>query len=116
MAEIAGHTHLHPFVTDDIKGANHAEHKLDDFAEALVSNTPRAVDEEDQVSFGTFADCEGREAGTCWAECLCDANTINACLDKWLFENLPSRASGMVGGGGGVGGTVGASVGLTTEE
>lgn len=82
LAEIAGHTHLHPFVTDDIKGANHAEHKLDDFAEALVSNTPRAVDEEDQVGFGTFADCEGRAAGTCWDECLCDANTINACLNK----------------------------------
>lgn len=61
----AGHTHLHPLMTDDVKGANHAEHELDDFAETLVSDTPRAVNEEDQVSFGTFADCKGREAHVC---------------------------------------------------
>lgn len=62
MRRFAGRTHLHPLMTDDIKGANHAKHKLDDFAETFVSDTPRAVDEEDQVSFGTFADCRGRKA------------------------------------------------------
>ena len=51
------HTDLHAFGADDIEGSRHAEDKLDDFVEALVSDTPGAVDEEDQVSLGTVADC-----------------------------------------------------------
>lgn len=42
-------------MTDDLKCSNHAEYKLEDFIKALISNTPRAINEEHKVSFSTFA-------------------------------------------------------------
>lgn len=52
---------LHALRADDFEGSGHASDKLDDLVEALISNTPGAIDEEDQVCFGTFAHCS---AGT----------------------------------------------------
>lgn len=46
--------YLHAVVTDDVKGSDHAEDKLTDFSEALVSDAPRAVDQEHQVGLGSF--------------------------------------------------------------
>lgn len=48
---------LHARRADDIKGSSHACDKLDDLDEALISNTPGTVNEEDQVCLGTFAHC-----------------------------------------------------------
>lgn len=48
---------LHSLWADDVKGSGHALNKLNDFGEALISNTPGAVDEEDQVGLGTFTHC-----------------------------------------------------------
>lgn len=42
-------------MTDDIKCSDHAEHKLENFTETLISNTPRAINEEHQVGFSTSA-------------------------------------------------------------
>ena len=50
-------TDLHAWGADHVEGPRHAEDKLDDFVEALVSDTPGTVDEEDQVGLGTRADC-----------------------------------------------------------
>lgn len=50
-------THLHAIGTDDLKGSDHARDKLDHLVEALVTDTPGTVDEEDQVGLGTFAHC-----------------------------------------------------------
>lgn len=44
-------------MVDDIKSSNHAEHELEHFMEALITDTPRAINEEHQVSFSTFAHC-----------------------------------------------------------
>lgn len=49
---------LHAFRADDIKGSSHAFDKLDDFDEAFISNTPGAINEEDQVCLGTLAHCD----------------------------------------------------------
>lgn len=52
-----GCANLHALWTDDIKGSSHALDKLDDLDEALISNTPGTINEEDQVCLGTFAHC-----------------------------------------------------------
>lgn len=39
---------------DDIECSDHAEHKLEHFTKALISNTPRAINEEHQVRFSAF--------------------------------------------------------------
>lgn len=51
-------TNLHAVRVDDVEGSNHVEDKLDHLTEALIADTPRAVNEEDQISLGTFAHCE----------------------------------------------------------
>lgn len=51
------YAYLHATRVDNIKGSSHACDKLDDLVEAFIANTPGTIDEEDQVSFGTFADC-----------------------------------------------------------
>lgn len=48
---------LHAAGADDIKCSRHACDKLDDFIEAVISDTPRAINEEDQVCLSTFAHC-----------------------------------------------------------
>lgn len=48
---------LHAIRADDIKGSSHALDKLDDLVEAIISNTPGTINEEDQVCLGTFAHC-----------------------------------------------------------
>lgn len=100
---------LHALGADDIKGSRHALNKLDDLDEAVISDTPGAVDEEDHVGLGSFAHCGDNTA-------MLMQSLISAKL--WLTHNvllsLPSRAGGTVAGGGGVGGSVGTSVGLTT--
>lgn len=54
-------TNLHSWGSDDIKGADHAVDEVDDFEEALLSDTPGAVDEEHHICFGTFANWEKRK-------------------------------------------------------
>lgn len=48
---------LHALGADDIERSGHAGDKLDDLAEAVISDTPGAVDEEDQVGLGASAHC-----------------------------------------------------------
>lgn len=48
---------LHAFRADVIKSSSHALHELDDLVEALVTDAPGTVDEEDQVCLGTFTHC-----------------------------------------------------------
>lgn len=48
---------LHAIRADDIKGSSHALDKLDDLVEAVITNTPGTINEEDQVCLGTFAHC-----------------------------------------------------------
>lgn len=49
--------YLHATRVDYVEGADHAEDKLDHFIEALVSNTPGAINQEHQVSLGSPAHC-----------------------------------------------------------
>lgn len=58
-------TDLHAARVDDVEGSDHAEHKLDHFAEALVSDTPGAVNQEHQVSLGPSAHCGAHRASQC---------------------------------------------------
>ena len=51
-------TNLHAARVDDVEGSNHVEDKLDHLTEAVITDTPRAVNEEDQISLSTFANCE----------------------------------------------------------
>lgn len=51
-------TDLHAFGVDDIESCSHFCGKLDDFVKALISDTPGAVNQIDQVCFGTFAHCD----------------------------------------------------------
>lgn len=55
--ETESYADLHAARADDIKGSSHARDKLDDLVEAVVSDTPGTINEEDQVSLGTFAHC-----------------------------------------------------------
>lgn len=48
---------LHAFWTNLFKRSGHACDKLEYFDEALISNTPRAINKEDEVCLGTFANC-----------------------------------------------------------
>lgn len=48
-------THLHSRGSDDVEGSDHTGDKVHDFGEAVLADAPGAVDEEHQVSFGTFA-------------------------------------------------------------
>lgn len=48
---------LHSLGADDIERSGHAGDKLDDLAEAVIADTPGAVDEEDQVGLGASAHC-----------------------------------------------------------
>lgn len=48
---------LHALGADDFERSGHAGDKLDDLAEAVVADTPGAVDEEDQVRLGASAHC-----------------------------------------------------------
>lgn len=45
---------LHAVRADDIKSSSHAGDKLDDFDEAVISNTPGTINEENQVCLGTL--------------------------------------------------------------
>lgn len=49
-------TNLHPWGSDDIKSGNHVGDKVHHLGEALLADTPRAVDEEHHICFGAFAD------------------------------------------------------------
>lgn len=48
---------LHAAGADDVEGSSHAGDKLDDLVEALISNTPGTINEEDKVCLGPFAYC-----------------------------------------------------------
>lgn len=48
-------TNLHSWGSDDVKSADNTGDKVHDFGEALLSDTPGAVNEEHHICFGTFA-------------------------------------------------------------
>lgn len=52
-------TDLHSSWANNIKSCCHTSDKLEDFGKAVISNTPWAIDEEDQVSLRTFTHCGG---------------------------------------------------------
>lgn len=49
--------YLHATGADDVECWSHACNELDDFVEAVISDTPGAVNEEDHVCLGTFTNC-----------------------------------------------------------
>lgn len=48
-------TNLHPWGSNDVKSTDHAGDKVDHFGEAVLADTPRTIDEEHHICFGSFA-------------------------------------------------------------
>ena len=109
--------HLHATIADLFKGSGHALDKLDDLVEAIISNTPWTINEEDHVCLGPLANYG---AGTT----VLTKSLISAQCKYYYLSTIirmtglfsPSSEGGNVAGGGGVGGSVGTSVGLTTAR
>lgn len=59
-------TNLHSWGANHIEGTDHAVDEVHDFGEALLANTPGAVDEEHYICFGTFAHW-GKENKSIWS-------------------------------------------------